>query len=84
MSHSPLLVRILAEVTASQVALPKGQSMTKFQNVSKWSNLVQKSSENDVMSEIIFSSQPKFCLSGYSKLDSTSHVTVGAKLNMRL
>jgi hypothetical protein len=35
MSHSPLLVRILAEVTASQVALPKGQSVTKFQNVSK-------------------------------------------------
>ena len=83
-SHNPLPVQILAEVTVSQVALPKGQCVTNFQNVSKVVKFVAKKWQKDVMSEISFPSQPKFCSSGRSKLDGTSHVTVGAELNMRL
>jgi hypothetical protein len=55
-----------------------------FEVVKSKSNLVQKGGKNDVMSEISFLSQPKLCLSGHSRLDSMSHVTLGAELNMRL
>ena len=39
-----------AEVTASQVSLPKGQSVTNFRNAPK---VVQERPKNDVMSEIL-------------------------------
>jgi hypothetical protein len=42
MSHSPLPVRNLAEVTASQLVLPKGQGVTKFKYAYKSEFLVQK------------------------------------------
>ena len=51
MSHRPLPVRTLAEVTMSQVVLPKGQSVTKCPNAPKVIKFCAKTVKNDVMSE---------------------------------
>ena len=51
MSHKLLPVRTLAEVTMSQVVLPKGQSVTKCPNAPKVIKFCAKTVKNDVMSE---------------------------------